>query len=65
MLIKAVTMLLFRVVVNYDCYNVRVVDIYGYLITPMIHYCAYFVLHEGQRLEKNILHHYYLSLKGY
>jgi hypothetical protein len=47
-LIKTVTVLEFHVFINYDYYNVRFVCLYGYLITPMIHYPTYRLLHEGQ-----------------
>jgi hypothetical protein len=54
LLIKTVTVLEFHVFGVYDYYNVRVVCLYGYLITSMIHYPTYHILHEGQNLKKCI-----------
>jgi hypothetical protein len=54
LLIKTVTVLEFHVFVNYDYHNVRVVGLYGYLITSMIHYPTYHLLHEGHMLKKGI-----------
>jgi hypothetical protein len=51
LLIKTVTVLEFHMFVKYDYYNVRVVGLYGYLITSMIHYPTYHALHEGQKLK--------------
>ena len=52
LLIKTVTVLEVHVFVNYDYYNVKVVGLYEYLITSMIHYPTYSLLHEGQKLKK-------------
>ena len=51
LLIKTVTVLEFHVFVNYDYYNVTVVGLYVYLITAMIHYPTYPLLHEGHTLK--------------
>ena len=51
LLIKTVTVLEFHVLVNYDYYNIRVVGLYGYLITSMIHYPTYPLLHEEHILK--------------
>ena len=53
LLIKTVTVLEFHVFF-YDYYNVRVGGLYGYLITSMIHYPTYSLLHEGHTLKKYI-----------